>query len=201
MKINKILTVCLITGALLLGGGRALAQDDGGGPGPDGPGGPEGPGDLGGPGEPGEPGEPGGPGEMGEMGGPGGRHFDPSQMEAHLMQNLQSQLGFTNATDWNAIQPLVKKVLDDQRALRGNMRRLMGGGGPAGRDQASDSSGDALQSAIDSGANKDQVKELLAKYRATRRQKQTELTAAQENLRQILTVKQEAQATLLGLLN
>jgi hypothetical protein len=128
-------------------------------------------------------------------------------MEQHMIQSIQNQLGFTNASDWSAVQPLVKKVLDDQRALRGNMRRLFGRGGPGGpggpggNDQPSDPTANALQSAVDGNAPKDQLKDLLTKCQASRKEKQDALAAAQDNLRQVLTVKQEAQATLLGLLN
>jgi hypothetical protein len=39
---------------------------------------------------------------------------------------------------------------------------------------------------------------LLAKYEASQKTKQDKLAAAQAELRQVLTVKQEAQATLMG---
>jgi hypothetical protein len=46
----------------------------------------------------------------------------------------------------------------------------------------------------------DQLKDALAKYRAARKDKQSKLEIAQNNLRDVLSVKQEAQAVLLGLL-
>jgi hypothetical protein len=59
---------------------------------------------------------------------------------------------------------------------------------------------DALQRAIDSKASKAEVKAALEKYVAARQAKQDELHQAQENLRQVLTSRQEAIATLNGLL-
>jgi len=59
---------------------------------------------------------------------------------------------------------------------------------------------DALQKAIDDNAPAGQVKDLLAKYQASQKAKQAKLEAAQADLRAVLTVKQEATATLLGLL-
>ena len=59
---------------------------------------------------------------------------------------------------------------------------------------------EALQNAIDANAPAAQIKDALAKYEASQKAKQAKLVQAQEDLRKVLTVKQEAQATLLGLL-
>jgi hypothetical protein len=201
MKLNKMITQCAIAAALALSVGNLLAQDDGGGPG--GPGG-------GGPGGFGGPGGMGGPGGGGGMGGPGGGNFDPAQMQQMMMQRYQEQLGITNDTDWNAIQPLVQKVMDAQRTGRGNMGRMFGRGGPGGPggggpggfgQQQSDPAADALQQALDSSAPTGQIKDLLTKYQASQKAKQATLAAAQNDLRKVLSVQQEAQATLMGLLN
>ncbi len=151
------------------------------------------------------------------MGGPGGGNFDPAQMQQMMMQRYQEQLGITNDADWSAIQPLVQKVMDAQRAARGNMGRMFGrggpgGGGPGGRgggpggpggfgQQQSDPAAEALQQAVENNAPADQIKDLLAKYQASQKAKQATLTAAQEDLRKVLSVQQEALATLMGLLN
>ena len=215
MKLNRMITLGTMAAALALGAGNLLAQNDGGGPGGGGPGGFGGPGG-GGPGGFGGPG-----GGMGGMGGPGGGNFDPAQMQQQMqqfmMQSYQEQLGITNDTDWSAIQPLIQKVMDAQRAATtGGMGGMFGGrggrgggmggrgggmGGPGGFGQPSDPAADALQQALDNNVPTDQIKELLAKYQASKKAKQAALTAAQENLRKVLTVPQEAQATLMGLLN
>ena len=210
MKLNKTMTLAAIAAALALSVGSLLAQDNGGGPGGPGGGGPGGPGGFGGP---------------GGMGGPGGGNFDPAQMQKQMqqfmMQNYQEQLGITNDTDWSAIQPLIQKVMDAQQAAgggmggMGGMGRMFGGrggrgggmggpgggmGGPGGFGQQADPTADALQQALDSSAPAGQIKELLAKYQASQMAKQATLTAAQANLRKVLTIQQEAQATLMGLL-
>lgn len=198
MKLNRTMTLWAMGVALALGAGNLLAQDNGGGPG--GPGG--GPGGMG------------GPGGFGGMGGPGGGNFDPAQMQQFMMQRVQEQLGITNDTDWSAIQPLVQKVMDAQRAARGNMGmgRMFGRGGRGGPggpggpggffgQQQSDPAAEALQQAAENNAPADQIKDLLAKYQASQKAKQAALTAAQENLRKVLSVQQEALATLAGLLN
>ena len=84
----------------------------------------------------------------------------------------------------------------------GGQGRRGGQGGPGGfGQQQSDPAADALQQGLDNNAPTDQVKDLLAKYQASQKAKQATLSAAQANLRQVLSVRQEAQATLMGLLN
>ena len=60
---------------------------------------------------------------------------------------------------------------------------------------------DALQKAIDEDAPSAQIKDLLAKYQTSQKAKQAKLEQAQADFRAVLSTKQEAQATLLGLLN
>lgn len=130
-------------------------------------------------------------------------------MQQRMLQRVQDELGFTNDTDWNAVQPLVQKVMDAQRDARGSgMARMFArnrggqqGGGRGGFFGQSSPEADALQKAIDDNAPAGQVKDLLAKYKASQKAKQAKLIAAQSDLRKVLTIKQEAQATLLGLLD
>lgn len=178
MKINQLLAVCGITAALFLSAGTVSAQNDNGG------------------------------GNGG--GGPGRRNFDPAQMQQRMMERIQEDLGLTNETDWSAVQPLVQKVMDARREAGGaGMGRMFrprnnNGGQPGGGrgffNQAPNPDADALQKAIDDNAPKAQIKDLLTKYQASQKVKQAKLVAAQADLRAVLTVKQEAQATLLGLL-
>jgi hypothetical protein len=39
----------------------------------------------------------------------GGGNFDPAQMQQRFMERMHDELGFTNDTEWNAVQPLFKK--------------------------------------------------------------------------------------------
>ena len=53
-----------------------------------------------------------------------------------MMDNIREQLGFTNDTDWNAVQPLIQKVTDARRdvGFGAGMGRMFGrnrGGGAA----------------------------------------------------------------------
>ncbi len=191
MKLNRMITLCAMAATLALGTGSLLAQDNGNGGGQAG----------------------------GQGGGNGGGfrrgNFDPAQMQQRIMDNVRDELNFTNDTDWSAVQPLVQKVMDARRDVGfGNMGRLFGrnrggqggqgggnrrGGGMFGGQTSPEQ--DALQKAIDEDAPSAQIKDLLAKYQASQKTKQAKLEQAQADLRAVLSTKQEAQATLLGLLN
>jgi len=191
MKTNKVLAICGVAAALFLSAGNLLAQNDNGG------------GGFGG-------------GNGGGGGGGGGGGFDPAEFQQRMMDNIRDQLGFTNDTDWNAVEPLVQKVMDARRDVGGGgFGRLFGGrrggggggGGFGGGGRRGGFGGqpspeaDALQKLIDADAPAEQIKDSLAKYEASQKVKQDALVSAQSDLRKVLTVKQEAQATLLGLLN
>jgi hypothetical protein len=201
MKLNKMLTMCAVAAVLCFGANSLLAQDNGGGGGNGGGNG--GGGGFGGGGN-------GGGGFGGGGGRRGGGNFDPAQFQQRMMDNIRTQLNFTNDTDWAAIQPLVQKVFDARMAVgTPNMRGLFGGGrrggqgggpGGGGFGQQASVEQQALQTAIDNDAPAAQIKDALTKYEASQKTKQAALTAAQEALRGVLSAKQEAQATLLGLL-
>ncbi len=157
------------------------------------------------------PGGPGGPGGGGRQRG----NFDPEQMRQMMMTRYREQLGIKDDAEWGIIEGRINKI---NEARRGTMRGLGGfgggrgggpggqggpGGGPGGRGgwggQPSPE-GEALQRALDGGASADDVKAKLAAYRAAQKQKEAALEKAQDDLRQVLSVKQEATAVLMGLL-
>lgn len=180
MKLKQILSVCGVTAALCLCAASLQAQDNGG--------------------------EGGGQGRRnrgpGGQGGPGG-NFDPAQMQQRMMERNREQLGFTNDTDWSAVEPLIQKVTEARMAVGmgfggGRGGRGGQGGGPVGFGQPNPER-DALQKAIDDNAPSGQIKDALAKYKTSQKAKQAKLEAAQAELKKVLSVKQEAQATLMGL--
>ncbi len=194
MKLNRIITMCAVAVTLALGVGDLLAQNNNGG---------------------------GGNGGGGRNRGGNRGNFDPAQMQQRRLDFIRQQLEFTNDTDWSAVQPLVQKVLDAQQALRTGGGRGMFAGGRRGGNNGNNNNANAnangggrggfgpqpspeataLQQAVENHASADQLKDLLAKYNASQKVKQANLTTAQANLRAVLTVWQESQATLMGLLN
>ncbi len=178
MKINRLFTICGVAAALCLSAGTLLAQNDNGANG-------------------------------------GGRrfnrgNFDPAQFQQRMMDNIREDLGFTNDTDWNAVQPLVQKVMDARRGLgpAGGMRMMFRRPGSNNQDRPRrggffgepSAEEEALQQAVDNHVPDAQLKQALERYQDSLKDKQAALKQAQENLRKVLTIRQEAQATLIGLL-
>jgi len=144
-------------------------------------------------------------------------NFDPAQFQQRIMDNLKEQLEVTDDAEWKAMEPLIQKVFDLRRqSMSGMGRGMFGRGGPRGGDNAQSTDqnqprrggmfgapnpdADALQKAIDSKASKSEMKAALEKYLASRKANQAALEQAQADLRKVLTSRQEAIATLNGLL-
>jgi len=167
----------------------------------------------------GAPGAPGGPGGRGGRG-----NWDPEQMRQRMMERFREQLAVKDDAEWSVIESRIKKINDS----RSGMGRGFGGpgggpggpGGPGGQAAPGGQGGqggqggrqgrggfgqanpdaEVLQTALDSGASADDIKVKLTAYRAAAKVKEGQLEKAQDELRQLLSVKQEARAVLLGLL-
>ena len=214
MKVRNLLTICGVAAALMLSAGSTFGQGGGGG-GFGGGGFGGGGGGFGGGGG----GFGGGGGGRGGRGGGGfgnngGQQMTPQQMQQNMMQRMLDQyrqdLYITNDDDWAAIQVLVQKVVDARNALGNNFGRGgrggggrggRGGGGFGGAATQTDPVKDALQNAVDSGAPTAQIKDLLTKFKASQKDKEAKLVTAENDLRSVLSVEQEAAAVLSGLLD
>ena len=149
-------------------------------------------------------------------------NFDPAEMRQRMMDNFRERLEIKGDDEWKAIQPLITKVADARRDIgfgggfgfgRGG-RRGGGGGGNADAQANGNNQGgrrgfpggepspeaEELQKAIDSNASKEELKAKLTKFREAHKEKEAKLAKAQEDLKKVLTVKQEATAVLMGLL-
>jgi len=189
MRTQTWLVAAGIGAALCLGAGNSLAQNGGGGGG-------------------------------GGFGGGGGRqrNFDPAAMQQRMMERYKEQLEVNNDDEWNAMQLLIQKVMDARRdTFGGGMRGIFGGrrGGQGGgggdqgggggnammrRGPEPSPEAEALRKAIDAKASTGEIKAAMARYVESRKTKQEQLKTAQESLRKVLTARQEAIATLDGLL-
>ena len=147
----------------------------------------------------------------------GGRpNFDPAQFQQRRMERIKEQMEITDDSEWKAMEPLIQKVMEARMATMAGMGRGMfgggrrGGGNAGGGDQPQGQrrgffgnpspEAEALQKAIDAKAPKAEIKAALAKFVEARKAKQAELEKSQEELRKVLTTRQEAIATLEGLL-
>ena len=161
-----------------------------------------------------------GPGQR----GPGGRQFDPERMRQMMEQRMQEMLGASDV-DWKVLGPRVMKVQELSRQAGGGGRGMMfgrgmrggpggpggpGGNRPGGRRPGSpnreltevEKAQQALQTTLDNtAATPDAIKQQLTKLRAAREKAKQGLAKAQQDLRQVLTLRQEATLVLMGMLD
>ena len=139
--------------------------------------------------------------ERGERGDRG--NFDRSQIMERIMERYRENLGISVA-EWKVVQPKVQAVMDNRISGTSGMMSFFGGRGSRGRGDSSTEKTPTseLRDLLEKDdASKGDIKAKLAAYRADRKAREAKLKKAQEDLRQLLTLKQEAQAVLSGLLN
>ncbi len=133
----------------------------------------------------------------------GGRR-DPGQMRERMLTNIKDQMG-VNDEQWKTLAPKVEKTMTLQRELRaGGMGGFGGGrGGQAANAPQSKlaEAQTALRTALE---NKDtppaDITAKLAAYREARDKARAELQAAQKDLKEGLTPREEAVLVMNGLL-
>src|SRR5438093_6594682 len=152
--------------------------------------------------------------------GRGGGNFDPAQFQQRMMERYREQLEIKGDDEWKVIEPRITKIQDAQREVRsfsgfggfgrgggrqrGNGDNAQGNadnqgarrGGRGGFGGEPSPEVDALQKAIEAKASAEELKTKLAKVRAARKEKEANLEKAQEELRKVLSVRQEASAVL-----
>ncbi len=144
--------------------------------------------------------------ERGDRGGRGGDRggFDRSQIMDRIMDRYRENLGFSVA-EWKVVRPKVQAVMDNRISGASGMMSMFGGGSRRGRGGSSSDEKTPTSDLRDllekENPAKGDIKAKLAAYRADRKAREAKLKKAQEDLRQLLTIKQEAQAVLAGLLN
>jgi hypothetical protein len=185
-RINRWLLVAGVAGLACLGANQALAQVvQGGGVGPASAG----------------------------RGGFGGGNFDPAQFAQQMADGFRDVLEVTNDDEWVVIRSRVQSVLQARieetmsnvggMMGMGRFRGRRGGGAMAGfggRSGNSSPEEEALQKAIDSNASNVQLRAALARFIEARKARQAKLEKAQDDLRKVLSLRQEAIASLSGLL-
>jgi hypothetical protein len=159
-----------------------------------------------------------------QNGGRGNRgnrgNFSPEEMRTRQMDALKEQLGVASDDEWNVISARATAVMELRQSAgggRGGMtgfRGMMGGPGGNNNQNAQGGRGnrqgrvggannpelDALQAAITDKAPDAEVKARLERLREVRKDNEAKLTKAQEDLRAVLSVRQEAVAVVYGLL-
>jgi peptidoglycan hydrolase CwlO-like protein len=143
---------------------------------------------------------------------------DPAQMQQRMEQfradRMKQALGASD-DEWKVLQPRIEKVQTLSRQTRGGgMGFMMGGrggpqrGGPGDRPQSDrpqsevEKKSEALQKVLDNKEAKvEEIKTALTALREARAKARAELETAQKELREVITVRQEAQLVTLALLD
>jgi hypothetical protein len=139
-----------------------------------------------------------------------------------MAERLKSSLKVTDE-EWTVLQPLIEKVQTKQRdSMMGRFSGFGGrrgggdggsggggsttGGGDRGRgdrggDRAGSAESQALRTALESeGTSNDDIKAKLAALREAQKKSAAELAAARDELRKVVTVRQEAVLVTMGIL-
>ena len=171
---NLALTALLVCGFAVTG---ALAEEAGGGRG----------------------GRAGG-GRGGRGGGGRGGRMSPDRMWEFMGQRYRDALDVSEE-EWKVIEPLAKTVTTKTFAqrMRGFRRNRGGGGGDQSQGMPE---ADALNKVLENKeASAGQIKEKLAALRVARKAQEAEIKKSRDELRAVLTVRQEALLVMMGLLD
>ena len=156
-------------------------------------------------------------GGQGQGQGGGRGNFNPEEMQQQLMTRMREQFEITDDAEWKVISDRITTVSDVRRltttAGGGGGRGGFGGpggplGGPGGgggnrggrQGLNANPEQDALRQAVTDKLPDAEIKSRLASLREARKANEEKLSKTQEELRAVLSVRQEAVAVMLGLL-
>ena len=128
------------------------------------------------------------------------RRPDAGQMQDRMMTRMKETINCSEE-EWKAIEPAAKNLVDarSKSSMMGGASRGRRGEvspAPAGPTEIED-----LRKALDSEkSTPDEIKLKLTAYRDLRKKNEEEVKKAQENLRKVVNIKQEARLVLLGYL-
>jgi hypothetical protein len=139
-----------------------------------------------------------------------GGNFDPAAMRERYMTQLKEQLGSPDE-EWKLLQPKLDKVLTVQRETRtrGNFGGRTRGGStqdanaqPAQPQSAVAAASDDLRKAVaDKSTSPEDLAKKIATLREAKEKAKADLAAAQKELRELLSARQEAVLITNGILD
>jgi hypothetical protein len=143
-----------------------------------------------------------------------GGNFDPAAMRERYLTQLKEQLGSPDE-EWKLLQPKLDKVLTVQRETRTNRGGFGGGrtrGGnqdanatpaaPAQPQSAVATASDDLRKAVaDKGTSAEDLAKKITALREAKEKAKNDLAAAQKELRELLSARQEAVLITNGILD
>ena len=149
-------------------------------------------------------------GERMQRGGRGG--FDRAAMRERMLDMMQERMGASDE-EWTVIKPRLSKVMElgqdasGRGGMMGMFGRRRGGRGPERPDAEAESSAVQkasadLQATLEKEApSAAEIKAKLTALRGAREKAKQNLIKAQQELREVLTLKQEAQLVMMGMLD
>ena len=146
------------------------------------------------------------------------RNMSPQDMQARMLAGLKERFEVTDDEEWKVISDRLAKVMELRRSTGGGFGGFGGRGGPGGGTQGGDNTRGtrgtrgtggpgggspevtALSSALRDKLPDAEIKSRLERVREMRKENEAKLSKAQEDLRTVLSVRQEATAVVFGLL-
>jgi len=122
-----------------------------------------------------------------------GGQFDAAAMRRMISERMRNILG-ASEEEWTILGPRVEKVQNLMREVRGSRMAAMFSPVQKATDE--------LEATLaDEAAGSDVIRQKLTALRAAREKAQQQLDAARKELREVVTLRQEAQLVLMGLLD
>lgn len=132
--------------------------------------------------------------------------FDPAAMQERMSQMMKERMGATDE-EWTVIRPRLEEVMTLSRNA-GGMQGMFGRGRGDRGGQSAQTPTDPVQAAVDDlqktldkeAPTAAEIKAKLAALRGAREKNKQQLVIAQQKLKEVLTVKQEAILVMMGML-
>ena len=128
----------------------------------------------------------------------------PEDAQSRMLSRLREQMEITDDAEWDLIGERIAKVGELRRSAAGSLPGPRGGSPVPDKSKRSGGSGqpeqDALRAAVAEKMPDAEIKMRLARMHEVHQQNEARLVKAQEELRAVLSVRQEAVAVMVGLL-
>lgn len=125
------------------------------------------------------------------------------RMQEGILDDLRATMDVSDDAEWDLIRERIERVIEAKRAATSEAltsRSPMASFAIPSSNSSSNVQRNALQKAVDSNAGRPQLERALEAYLADRKAKELALDQAREDLRSILTLRQEAIVSLAGIL-
>jgi len=122
-----------------------------------------------------------------------------------MLATLREQMEVKEDAEWLIISERIQKVFEARMSNMSGLGMMMfagrrGPNAPNGRALQANPEAEALQAAIKNNAPATELKARLERLRDARKENDAKLAKVQDSLREVLNLKQEAVAVMVGLL-